>query len=633
MLAFFSDPYPEEILYHVIARYHYNSGNPNYKDTLTEIFGSSTVIPSVELPCKLDYLAGQLKNTHYSSDYFLYQHTTFPLYVPFLPKDRRDKLKKTICYEKGNGIYTSIGLVAGSLCKKNSLYYCPICVEKDLDLLGEGYFHRVHQVQGVFVCPHHACWLEPYPISPCMTSRLHFIRLDYHDITMQPTYNVSKKLNLGLLKIAQTVQFLLENNCQHLDINILHGKYMNLLNQMGLLTSCSFITQEELHNRLIGFHGEDLLRQLDSFPDVSFESNWLKIAVRKPRRVVHPIRQILLILFLSNYNYQTFFMKDSRASGPFGDPPWPCLNPIASHYLTPIIESIQISRDTKTKQPVGTFSCDCGFVYSRRGPDKEENDRYKIGRIKIFGTEWEDKLKKLILKRKYGLRELARHMACDPKTVVKYADKLGLEDCINSTMKFAKEDGSINEEQTLRKLYEQDVLNLISIHPEYTRQQLRNELKKQYAWFYRNDKEWLDANFPPITPRGERNKQPNNRVDWEKRDQEMVQAVKDAYEEIITRSKPVRVTQSLIAHMIGKTALLERHMDRLPQTYKYILAIVETIEEFRIRRIKTVCRELVRNNDNLRKWIVVRKAGLRPGYTPIVDSAIEESINYYERYN
>ncbi|MBV7508768.1 hypothetical protein KW850_26495 [Bacillus sp. sid0103] len=52
-----------------------------------------------------------------------------------------------------------------------------------------------------------------------------------------------------------------------------------------------------------------------------------------------------------------------------------------------VLTSCVITRDYKTGLPVGTFTCSCGFVFSRKGPDKTNEDRYKIGRIKELGDQ------------------------------------------------------------------------------------------------------------------------------------------------------------------------------------------------------------------------------------------------------
>ena len=45
MLAFFPEPYEDELLYGLLSRYHFYSGNIDFKDTLRELFGKGSLIP------------------------------------------------------------------------------------------------------------------------------------------------------------------------------------------------------------------------------------------------------------------------------------------------------------------------------------------------------------------------------------------------------------------------------------------------------------------------------------------------------------------------------------------------------------------------------------------------------------
>lgn len=63
MLNFFTDPHEGELLYSVAARYHYYSGNMSYRDTLEQVFGDRNVIPSIQVPSRLDYMAEHILST------------------------------------------------------------------------------------------------------------------------------------------------------------------------------------------------------------------------------------------------------------------------------------------------------------------------------------------------------------------------------------------------------------------------------------------------------------------------------------------------------------------------------------------------------------------------------------------
>lgn len=144
MLPFFTNPYPNELLYSAIARYHFYSGNLDCKDTLEELFGSRCVIPSVEIGSYFSVLAEKL-GPHYSVESLLSNHTIYPYYASFLSKARQQEVLQDVLQD-GQALYTRLGMIAGSVCKKDGLYYCAECAKADDAQYGEPYIHREHQL-------------------------------------------------------------------------------------------------------------------------------------------------------------------------------------------------------------------------------------------------------------------------------------------------------------------------------------------------------------------------------------------------------------------------------------------------------------------------------------------------------
>ncbi|MCM3034038.1 TniQ family protein [Niallia sp. MER 6] len=93
MLPFFTDPYPDELIYSAIARYHFYSGNIDYKDTLEEVFQSRSVIPSVEIGSHFSILAEQL-GSNYSVESLLAKHTIYLTMLRFFPSNARKNFYK-----------------------------------------------------------------------------------------------------------------------------------------------------------------------------------------------------------------------------------------------------------------------------------------------------------------------------------------------------------------------------------------------------------------------------------------------------------------------------------------------------------------------------------------------------------
>ena len=49
MIPFFPAPYPDELWYSVICRYHIRSGNPSVKYSIRELYGANHINVPVEL--------------------------------------------------------------------------------------------------------------------------------------------------------------------------------------------------------------------------------------------------------------------------------------------------------------------------------------------------------------------------------------------------------------------------------------------------------------------------------------------------------------------------------------------------------------------------------------------------------
>ena len=103
---------------------------------------------------------------------------------------------------------------------------------------------------------------------------------------------------------------------------------------------------------------------MSSVHRITQQNNWLYDLVRNPRKASHPLRHILLIHFLGK-SLNDFF-GSSPDYRPFGQGPWPCLNPVADHYHEQVISNCTVGLNCETKAPTGTFACECGFVYKGR---------------------------------------------------------------------------------------------------------------------------------------------------------------------------------------------------------------------------------------------------------------------------
>lgn len=94
--------------------------------------------------------------------------------------------------------------------------------------------------------------------------------------------------------------------------------------------------------------------------DINDRYNWLRIITRNVNRHVHRFIHILMIYFL-NHDIESFFLVTDQ--GPYGLGPWPCLNKVSINYKQNVVNELRIKLDYYSKNPVGEFSCSCGYVW------------------------------------------------------------------------------------------------------------------------------------------------------------------------------------------------------------------------------------------------------------------------------
>lgn len=95
MIPFFPAPYPDELWYSVICRYHIRSGNPSFKYSIRELYGANHINVPVELSGALTPLLDALPTKALTAKDIIMQHTLYPYYTRFFSINRK---KVPICW-------------------------------------------------------------------------------------------------------------------------------------------------------------------------------------------------------------------------------------------------------------------------------------------------------------------------------------------------------------------------------------------------------------------------------------------------------------------------------------------------------------------------------------------------------
>ncbi|MED3782509.1 TnsD family transposase [Heyndrickxia sporothermodurans] len=594
-MLFFPPAYPDELLFSICSRYFIRSGNISYKSTLDDLFSNRSLTTSIILPSGIRSLVKNLPPySNIDELQLIYRHTLYLFYSAFLPPDRAKDIYETMCSSDGKGIHGKSGVLASTIPQNKYLRFCRDCMTEDKKKYGEYYWHRSHQLSGIQCCLTHYRPLYDSSIKVVGSNKHRFQipTLDNCSANKSVLNGVSKKTLKDYMdlcrKIAGNLYQLMDQPFKPRKIEEFHQIYQSKLIGLNLAYYTGQVKQKEWRDYFSSIYSQELLQLCSS--QLNGEQDWLSLIVQKNRKTFHPIRHLLVLAALEMEIAEMF---ENSVVKPFGNPNWPCLNTACNHYKVPVIDKVVVTLSEKTKEPIGTFTCPvCEFSYTRSGPDKDEEDKFRKTRVKAYGHVWMEKLQEYS-KLDIGLRELSRKMGADPNTIKRYLDH--------------EKEGNPAKASAHSEADRKKWLSLQSQNPNKNVKQLRQEEKALYMRLYRNDREWMKKNSPKT-----KRVAPPDRIDWAKRDEEMLTGVSKVVEELLnSEEKPIRVTIGKVGYLIGERALLEKKLDKMPKTKSYLQEKVETVEQFQERRILYTIKECKRKGEELVPWKILRSAGIK----------------------
>jgi hypothetical protein len=435
----------------------------------------------------------------------------------------------------------------------------------------------------------------------------------------QATLNVrvldeQNPLHQSFLKIARDCAWLLSGRAPVFGLEGLRRRYLRLLADRRLASYSGRIRVNVLLKQFTANCHPEILKMIGVGIGSERDFGWLLRLIRSPKGAQNPLYHLLLIHFLG-LSAEFFFSLQVEF---FGRGPWPCLNRAVEHYQEPRIKSYIQTFTKDHGKPLGTFRCqDCGFSYIRTGPDRAVRDRVRIDKIESFGQAWERLLRLLWRDETVSLRGMARKLGIDPATVKRQAARLELKFPRRSVKSRVVRASSaplskpVRVEPAVSSLdsYRDAWLSAFRDEPDAGRTAVRNKVPRVYTWLRRNDFEWLEAHMPARRKSGSQ----ALRVDWKRRDAELAEGVRFAVLWIKNYpGRAVQVTTTSIARELGQSALIQKHVEKLPLTAKAMSEEAETRESFAIRRLKRAAEYYRKEGVCPPLWQLRRRAGLRP---------------------
>lgn len=475
MHPLFPKPLPDETIFSLLCRFHLLSAQASFKGNTLPLLGINGSRPSNEFPAflpnfailsglKLNYLVKRMTSLHY--------------YEPFIDKHSYEDLFEALRRGETGNLQSKLGMVANRITPGQYLKYCPLCAYYDEEQYGVAYWHKVHQLVGISVCPIHNCHLAEAKRSSVR------IVLPFHQEPLEEGITEECELSKIITDEFEGNQ----TSFSHYELNQI---YLNQLDKLGFITQSGHIRQ-----KLLKLYMADKLRVLACCAPIFQLLNQQLKHVHYPECLFYashcnhpPIKHFFFIyvLFGSWSNFCTYSKKDkditihtqeSDIALKAKEINWPkaidsVRNGLSMRLVAERFKTTISTLKIKAQQQ--------GVEVNTRPSKIFERDERAIWRMLFIGRKTQEIAKKFELS-----------VGAVEKILTKYPELKLLRKRIWYHRDFNKH---------------QDILtSFITAQPSATRNQIKTSVNGTYIWLYKHEKVWLYKNLPQAVPRAERYK-------------------------------------------------------------------------------------------------------------------------------
>ncbi|HFL7943210.1 TPA: TnsD family Tn7-like transposition protein [Pseudomonas putida] len=297
-LHFFPTGFPDETLHSLISRYARLCGLRSSWAAFADVKFARAFSQNVAFPSRLADLAAVLpQGTELSVIELIERHTLLPYYAPFLSHSQLDQVRKSMAGD-GGALTLTVGVNASRIGFASRVRCCADCIAQDHDEWGVAYWHRVHLLPGVLVCPYHGTLLRV--LDHRWSSRnSRYLNLPSDDIVQAHTVSldIESRYLFALRDIALRSQQVLESGVSALPPCAVRYALVQGAVKLGLASQTN-----RLKLQLLAGHIGQSFAALPSVWEFGvlgescedMPAAWVTKLLRKPRASHHPLKFILL---------------------------------------------------------------------------------------------------------------------------------------------------------------------------------------------------------------------------------------------------------------------------------------------------------------------------------------------------
>ncbi|MEE1673717.1 TnsD family Tn7-like transposition protein [Agarivorans aestuarii] len=469
---------PGESCYSLVARAHLASPYGNWGYTNQVLFGRVEVRLHAMLPGHLDALAAW---ANIDVNQLRLQGSAHPLFAFGLgAQDMRLQLMRSESAYNASAVTTVGRLAASKLSFGHYLKSCPECMKQDEQSYGVAYWHTVHQVQGVTVCPIHQCRLQQVRAGDGGVNHQYLLPLWQESDSVKGT-EAEIRLTVYLAKLYQFLG-------QQTPIVPMPELYLRWLEVKGMVTKAGRIRWRYLKPELISFWSELFQWPVNTLPLELSAFGYVPQLIHhcKP---THYIRHVLVMAYLAK-SPELFFEGPLRAPKSTVDQP-------SGNNLINVARVLTLFDEGRSmRQITGTLHCSMGFVKAlllRHGREVERRSQFISPEVER--GVWR---KAFIGMHRADIANFYKISVGAVEQMVQHHQRLS-------------EWRHYLMMQKRRRVNRQALSEYIAKNP-YA---LRNAIKQAcsaYMWLYKHDREWLYQHLPSARVAGSKG------IDWSIRD-------------------------------------------------------------------------------------------------------------------
>lgn len=551
---------PGETLFSHTSRTHALWGYRDAGQTAAILFGTRRAGTQHDLPSCLDEWEARTASILGSAGTVARQRTLLTYYRKFMSAEDENEVVAQIRGPSVAHLKFRLGLLTSRFRACHPLKACVECVQEDVERHGWAFWHLEHQYPGVWACRKHGCGLRESLRKSTGVGRFAWHLPDIGDLRAEASFDAER---VGAL--ASTIVELVENEwLERIDSATLHATYRNELARRGWITGqgrlrLQVIAQEFLeHSRALRS-----LPELRALPD-SYDAAVVQVGrlLRPARTGTHPIRHFVTVNWL--FGGARLFLNAYRASqhepdGALGKEP-PSVNFSSIKTGDPRrAEFFALLRDDPSLSMRGAAAAlgmdtSTAMAWAARAG-------VRVNRRAKFLTL--DKRMRLVATLRSGCekRDAAQEIGVSIQTVTRtLLTEIGLHDAWCQA-RLAR----------TRSAHRQTWTWLLAECGFLGAKVMRSMAPTAYAWLYRNDRAWLQANRPNVATR---NTQHRPLVRWEERDVTLSTQVQQAALALSRQQGIHRIFLWQLYQAVPDLKPKLQVLDRLPLTRKVIVMVL-----------------------------------------------------------